>query len=211
MRQADLVEDALERLGLRDTIGGQSVLSIPFQLLISDQGVRQRPAKARDLRGFIFFVAARDLPEGELRFELPDFDQPLPDDVDEDVEHGMPLVLLDVEEAHVGRVRRIVHLQAAPVRRVVQSREEDQRAEERLADARQAHEEAEKTIEEEAEVRERVVQTKVAQGEKVRLVDEEQAAQQANEEQLEEQEDDHRQEEFGEDLEHDQRKENVAR
>ena len=187
------------------------MLPVAFQSLVSDQRVRQCPAKASLTSSSLLFAVMIFAVDGQLQLVPSDLHETLANDVDEHVENGMPLVLLHVEVADVGGVRGIVEFEAASVRRVVESGEEDERANERFADARHTREKAEKAIEEETEIGQRVVEPKVAQAEEVSIVDEEDHAEKANEEELKEDEDDHGQEKLGEQLQQDQRVEQITR
>ena len=123
----------------------------------------------------------------------------------------MPLIAIDVEETHVGSVGRIVQFETSPVRRVIQTGKEDQGTEKSLADTRQTSDKTQKTIEKETKIRESVIETKIAQGKQMSILNEQQFTKETNGEQLKQEENDHRQEKLRDKFQDDQRTEDVAR
>ena len=132
LREANAVEEPFESLRLNRSRRAQSMLAKPFELFVVQQRVGERPAEAARACGRHGQRFGRRVPQ----LGLAPLDEPLANQIDEDVQNRMPLVSLDVKEAHVRCVRRIIQFQASAVRRVVEAREKDQRAHERLTDAR---------------------------------------------------------------------------
>ena len=123
----------------------------------------------------------------------------------------MPLIAIDVEETDIGSVGRIIQFETSAIRRVIQTGKEDQGAEKSFANTRQASDKTQKTIEKETKIRESVIETKIAQGQQVSILNEEQFAEETNGEQLKQEEDNHGQEKLRDEFEDNQRTEDVAR
>lgn len=116
-----------------------------------------------------------------------------------------------MEEADIGRVRRVIQFETSSVRRIIQTREENERAEKSFADARQTSDKTQKTIEKETKIREGVIETKITQGEQMSILNEQEFTKQTHGEQLKQEENNHGQEKLRDEFEDNQRIKDVAR
>lgn len=110
LHRNESIEDFFQSFRLKVFRRTQTMFSVPFQMFVSDQSVRQSPAKTSQRNRTLILFERRQVFDVRFQNEFPSIDQTFANDVEENIDDRMPLVSFDVEKTNVRRVRWIEQL-----------------------------------------------------------------------------------------------------